>query len=369
MFGPMPETDVLYKLVSPLVQWDGIHFLNIASRGYDSLLEHAFFPGLPLISRVGSYLIPVVSSNSALSLALAGVIVVQISFVIAAVGLYKLSSHFLGNPLLAFRATLFYIFASSNIFMSALYTESPFSMLTFWGLYHLYAKKRLLLSVVFFSIATLFRSNGILAMGFVIHETLRSKRRLFEGLISAAIIYLPYYLFSTWSYNLYCNRTVGGVRHDWCDSYSSIYAYIQKEFWRVAPFAYWQSRHIPYFLLMTPALIAAVYGFTWRAKERSSELTMVFTSKKLSLIERFNVLVGFWEIGLVAQMSILTVFTVFVANCQILTRILSSCPLFFWSLERMYRTSSNNTRSIILTVHLGYFLIGPFVFGNGFNWT
>jgi phosphatidylinositol glycan class V len=369
VFGPTTDSNWIYNLVNPLVQWDGIHFLNIAARGYDSLLEHAFFPGLPFSSRVAAYLLPFSTENATLSLALAGVVIVQLSFVMAALGLYRISTHFLGSHLLAFRATLFYIFPSSNIFMSAMYTESPFSMLTFWGIYWLYAKKRLWMSVLFFSAATLFRSNGILAMGSILHEAIRSKKRVFEGVVAAGAVYLPYYLFSVWSYNLYCNEAVGGVRHAWCYSYTSIYGYIQKEFWMVAPFAYWKIHHIPYFLLMTPALTVAIYGFVWRAKERYTELKMILRSTKWSLTERFNILVGMWDIGLIAQMGILTTLTVFVANCQILTRILSSCPLFFWSAERMYRESSPRLQSVILAVQLGYFLMGPFVFGNGFNWT
>ncbi len=332
------------------------------------MLEHAFFPGLPFAARVLSLVIPFTLDNPTITLAMTGLLFVQVSFVFGAVGLYKLSEHVLGSGVAASRVSLFYIFASSNIFLSGMYTEAPFSMLTFWGLYWLYARRKLSVAVPLFSLAGLFRSNGVLAAGFVIHETFRQRRRLFEGLLGAGAIYLPYYVFSRWSYNLYCDSSIGGVRHEWCDSYSSLYPYIQKEFWKVAPFAYWRTNNIQYFLLMMPALIVSVYGIFWRLKERSSLILGVLHGKG-SLIPRLTRVIDMWEIGYVAQMGILTVFTVFVANVQILTRILSSCPLFFWSIERMHSRASRPVRSLILAIHLGYFLIGPFIFGNGLNWT
>ena len=67
-----------------------------------------------------------------------------------------------------------------------------------------------------------------------------------------------------------------------------------------------------------------------------------------------------------AQMGVLTAFTLFIANVQILTRILSSCPLFFWTIETMSR---GRYGMVVLWVCLVYFLLGPIVFSIGLNWT
>ena len=367
VFGPNPQPEWVYSILGPLVQWDSLHFLNIATRGYDSVLEHAFLPGLPIVMRLMSVVLPYYATNPTLSVALAGVLFVQLSFILGALGLFKISRFFLGDTAHAFRVTLFYIFASSNVFMSALYTESPFSMLTFWGIYWLYVRKRVWISVVLFSLSALFRSNGLLAAGFVIHESLRN-RRSFEGILGALCVYLPYSLYSTWSYNLYCDVSIGGTRQDWCDSYPSIYVFIQKAFWNVSPFGYWKLSNLPYFLLMTPSLIVSIHGIHGFLRERSSILRslLMFEGPVIINIKR---VVDIKELGFVCQMTILTILTVCIANCQILTRILSSCPLYFWSLERLHRRASEPLRSIILAVNLGYYLIGPLLFGNGFNWT
>ena len=68
-------------------------------------------------------------------------------------------------------------------------------------------------------------------------------------------------------------------------------------------------------------------------------------------------------------MGVLTAFTVFVANCQILTRILSSCPLYFWTLERMTQDRSSLIGRAVVFAHLVYYVLGPVMFANGLNWT
>ena len=371
VFGQNPQPTWVYDIVSPFTQWDGIHFLNIATRGYDSVLSHAFFPGLPLVMRLLGYPLQYLFDNPTLPLSLVGVVFVQFSFVLGALGLYKLSRSILNSSLVGYQATLFYIFPASNIFMSAVYTESPFSMLTFWGLYWLQVRKNLSIATLLFASAGLFRSNGILAIAFIFHGAVTHRKGVFERIMSACLVYLPYYLYSWWSYNLYCHPTLAEVRHEWCDSYSSIYPFIQRRFWNVAPFAYWTTANIPYFLLMLPALIVSVYGISSVALERKRLMASLFRAK-LGVRERVQALlriVEIWEAPYLVQMGILTIFTVFVANCQILTRILTSCPLFFWSLHRLYHRASERMKSFILMIQLGYFLVGPLVFSNGFNWT
>lgn len=371
IFGPDPQPAWLYDFVSPLTQWDGIHFLNIATRGYDSILSHAFFPGLPLVMRILGLPFQSLFANPTLLLSLAGVIFVQFSFVLGALGLYRLSTSVLSSSSMGYQATLFYIFPASNIFMSAVYTESPFSMLTFWALYWLQVRQKLWIATILFAAAGLFRSNGILAIAFILHGCLADRKGKFERIVSACLVYLPYYLYSWWSYNLYCHPALTAARHDWCDSFSSIYPFIQKRFWNVAPFAYWKSTNIPYFLLMLPALIVSVYGISSVLRDRK-RLIFSLLRREQTIPERLRAFLSFaeiWEAPYVVQMGILTLFTIFVANCQILTRILTSCPLFFWSLCRLYTRASERMQSLILSFQLGYFLVGPVVFSNGFNWT
>ena len=250
----------------------------------------------------------------------------------------------------AFRSTLFYIFASANIFMSALYTESSFSMLTFWGIYTLISGGyNLIIPTMFFSISSLFRSNGLLSMIFVSFHAW-SSRKYFDSFLSCSTIYLPYLLYSLWAKNLYCYTDTSSP-HNWCDSESSIYSHVQKSFWNVSLFSYWKLANWPYFVLMIPTLIVSTSAAVYFVKD---------------WIKHRKVPVN--HLPYLAQMGLLTAFTLFVANVQILTRILSSCPLYFWTIERVTREEGKFGK-LILAIHLGYFLVGPIVFANGINWT
>ena len=357
VFGPEPRPQWLYRLVSPFVQWDGIHFLNIALHGYDSVLEHAFLPGLPLMMRAFAGILPIMSSMPSLNIALGGFLIVQFSFVLGALGLYRLSLHVLRRPEYAFRATLLYIFAPSNIFMSAVYTESPFSMLTFWGLYWLYVKRRLVPASLILAAAGLFRSNGILAVGFVVHSCLTTSRSYVRAALAAACIYLPYNFYSTWARGLYCDRP---DPHEWCRQYGSIYGYIQKQFWGVSPFSYWEWRRWPYFLLMMPSLVVACHAPIYFLIDHGVATLKTVEVRRILQDEQLVYL---------AQMGALTAFTLFVANCQILTRILSSCPLYFWTLERLTRDGSSQIGRGLILAQMLYYILGPLLFANGFNWT
>jgi len=356
LMGSAPSSKWVYDVVSPFLQWDGLHFLNIAARGYDSVLEHAFFPGLPLVMRVLSSIPNGLSIDPIFSLAISGIILAQLSAILGAVGLYKLSLHFCATQSVAFKATLFYIFCSCNVFMSAVYTESPFSMLTFWGLYWLYARSSFSIASMLFAIAGLFRSNGILAMIFVAHQALLS-RQLYSGVMGCVLIYMPYFLYSTWSRNLYCQLI--DPPHDWCESFGSIYGYIQKQFWGVSLFSYWRLGNVGYFILMLPALAVALHAPYYFARDHVKHIQ----TRNVYPILRDRMS------PFLVQMGVLTAFTVLIANCQILTRILVSCPLFFWTIERITREASPGVRRMVVGAHLSYYIVGPLVFSNGLNWT
>lgn len=353
VFGP--DVTILYRLVSPFVNWDGNHFLNIAVNGYDSVLSHAFFPGLPITMRLVSFPFSFLIEDSAIRIALCGVILNQIMFVIASVGLYRLSLHFCdASQKIAFRATLFFIFPSSNIFMSALYTETPFAMCTFWGLYYLYVKRKVFPATIFLFLASFYRSNGILSTFFILHEAFRGSFSKYIGVLSSVCIYLPYFLYSSWSRNLYCSFASVDY-HSWCAAHSSIYGYIQSHFWGVSFLSYWKLANIGYFILMIPTLVVSVSAAVHFLKNQ------VFPPNFTKIAS--NPLIPF-----LLQMGVLTAFTLFIANCQILTRILSSCPIYFWTLEKITRNNST-AGQFLLILHLGYFLLGPLIFSNGLNWT
>ena len=341
------------------VQWDSLHFLNIATRGYETVLAHAFLPGLPLVMRSFSFVFPWGPADPVRKLALLGFVFVNISFVVAAIGLYKLSCYLLKSENRAFRATLFLVFTPASPFMSSLYNESPFAMLTFWGLYWLISQDNFFLGSLLLASATLFRSNGILALVFVIwFGVLKSRSRLIETVFGSFSVYLPYHLFSTWSKNLYCET--GSPAPNWCAT-DSIYGYVQRTFWKVFPLGYYRLRNMPQFLLMLPALIVCICAAVYFLQDMRTETRKVSGNVLTYVLSQ-------WTFPFLAQLGVLTAFTLFVANVQILTRLVVSCPLYFWTMERFTRGGSLLSR-VVMVVHLVFIVIGPILHSVGFNWT
>ena len=104
---------------------------------------------------------------------LGGVLLNLIYFNIATIYLYKLTMIlFNNNNPLAVSTILLYSLNPANIFFSAVYSESLFSMLTFSSIYCLYAN-RFLFSVVLVFSSCLCRSNGILNFGYIAYYCLK----------------------------------------------------------------------------------------------------------------------------------------------------------------------------------------------------
>ncbi len=369
-------------LITAHAQWDSLHFLNIATRGYDTVLAHAFLPGLPLIMRLLTYLVPFSEVDPVRSLALMGFIFVNVSFIVAAVGLYKLSCHVLKDESKAFRSSLFFIFTAASPFMSALYNESPFAMFTFWGLYWLVVRHDFLRGSLLLGAAGLFRSNGILAIIFLVwFGLIQNPSYIIETLLGSAFVYLPYHLYSTWSKNMYCEVA---SPPDWCAT-DSIYGYVQKTFWRVFPFGYYRLRNIPQFLLMSPALIVCVFALIYFFEDNSRQaLNKAITSPsksslgaKILSMSRFLQCMIFEssETPYLGQLWILTLLTLFVANVNILTRLVVSCPIYFWTAERLTRESRRDSLvrficgRIVFIAQMVFLVIGPVLHSAGYNWT
>ena len=368
--------------VTAHAQWDSLHFLNIATRGYDTVLAHAFLPGLPLMMRTLAAFIPFGLSDPVRNLALMGFIFVNVSFILAAIGLYKLSCHVLNDESRSFRSTLFFIFTAASPFMSALYNESPFAMFTFWGLYWLVARNDFIRGSVLLSMGGLFRSNGILAIVFLVwFGVLRDRQNIIETILGSIAVYLPYHLYSTWSKNIYCEVV---SPPDWCAT-DSIYGYVQKTFWRVFPFGYYRLRNIPQFLLMSPAFIVCMFALIYFFEDNSrralskaiqSPYDTSVKTKVVSMVQFIKCVVfESWETPYLGQLWILTLLTLFVANVNILTRLVVSCPIYFWTAERLTRESRRDSlvRSacgrLVFVAQMVFLVIGPIVHSAGYNWT
>jgi GPI mannosyltransferase 2 len=184
--------------------WDAVHFTHIAQYGY--IYEHsaAFFPLYPFSIRLFAeplvYILKLIvgSENSHCIILstnsiylLASVILNFVYFITSAIFLYKLTMIVFNNEksIAQFSLVLFCL-NPANIFFSAAYSESLYSMLTLISLYFLFKRDpyyihprrstflyesslSLYFSLVLFSLACLCRSNGILNLGFFVYVCLK----------------------------------------------------------------------------------------------------------------------------------------------------------------------------------------------------
>ncbi|KAG0337523.1 hypothetical protein BG000_005315 [Podila horticola] len=103
------------------LRWDAFYFVHIAEHGYAFEQAHAFFPLLPIFMRLVANTEPLsLVMTYQQQLVLAGVLVANGSFILAAIQLYRLSNILFGNERFAFLSAVLYILTPSGIFMSAM---------------------------------------------------------------------------------------------------------------------------------------------------------------------------------------------------------------------------------------------------------
>ena len=139
---------ILHRLVQPFSHWDSVYFLRIAKMGfYEYEHFHAFFPLYPYCIRGCSKLLmtPLLSLFFAVSqgqqqllqdtsLMLSGFVISNVCFVVSVIFMFHLSRQ-LFTERVAWNATRIYAINPASIFMSSIYTESMFAMLSLMGMY------------------------------------------------------------------------------------------------------------------------------------------------------------------------------------------------------------------------------------------
>jgi len=275
--------------------------LHIANYGY--IFEHsaAFFPLFPFTIRVFSqYVLALIFDFNESIFLLSACILNFIFFNIANIYLFKLTLKlFKENNVLAFYTCLFFSLNPGNIFFSAAYSESLYSMLTFSALYYLYSS-HIILSLFLFVLSGLTRSNGILNTGFLIHFLIRNhfmsiklisnnfiklfKQFLrnilsFKLIISTILIFIcmisSFLSFQLYIYLTFCviNQTfyseipkefikyakqneytiLADKSISWCNNTIPLsYNHIQSAYWNNGFLKYWKFKQIPNFILASP---------------------------------------------------------------------------------------------------------------------
>ena len=149
-------------------RWDAVHYLDIATQGYQGT-DMAFFPLFPLAIRILGALI----GNHLV----AALLITNASFFFGLLFLYKLLEHEYDRPV-ARRAIFYVSIFPSAFFFSAAYTESVFFMLTVASFYYMRSHRWWMAGIIGF-FAALSRVEGVLlVVPFVIEWYMQYKNDL-----------------------------------------------------------------------------------------------------------------------------------------------------------------------------------------------
>ncbi|KAL2020396.1 hypothetical protein VTK56DRAFT_8439 [Thermocarpiscus australiensis] len=362
-------------LVARLASWDAVYFVSIARRGYRFEQEWAFGGGLPVLVRglVSGLEYLGISGSSASEVgggavreALVAIIVANTSHLLAVFVLYRLGQLVWRDKTLSLVAAVLHIISPAGLFLSTPYAESSFALLSFSG-YLLFAlgcraKQRpvyrdlyTVLAGVLFGLATAFRSNGILngipfawevlrLLPVLPRHSLDTVRRLLALGIGGVFVAAGTIGPQAVAYLRFCSGTPGAQPRPWCRGYlPSIYTFVQQHYWNIGFLRYWTISNLPLFLLATPMLtVLAMSGVELlMPDERLPYADKPAQSARSSSLVR----------SAAAAQLLLAVLAVTTYHVQIVTRISSGYPVWYWWLARsLIRGDKWATRIIMFMV-------------------
>lgn len=254
-----------------MAPWDSVYFVRLAKCGYEDDQIFAFFPLLPWVMRYGK--VAVVSVVRVLQQSVVfgwmdlsgyddysiyvgvGLVVNLVAFCVAAIGLHALSLKTVKDEKVSALAVVMFCLNPASVFYSAVYTESLFAMFTWWGMVALavHTESResnsffpwYWLSVGMFTMASAVRSNGTLAVWFLVYhlirETLESTKAWDEELkkivrtaVGCCMVCGPYVAMQYKGWLTFCSSGSKVDMPDWCyRNIPSVYTYVQATYWDV----------------------------------------------------------------------------------------------------------------------------------------
>jgi hypothetical protein len=182
-----------HTLLAVWGRWDAVHYLNIATQGYQGT-DMAFFPLYPLLIRI----VGTLAGNHLI----AGLLISSASLFFGLLYLYKLLEHEYDRSV-ARRAIFYVSIFPTAVYFTAVYTEALFFMLTVASFY--YMRSRLWwLAGIFGFFAALTRVEGVLLVVPFLIEWFSQERplggRSFYSIIAGAFIPLGLatFMFYLW---------------------------------------------------------------------------------------------------------------------------------------------------------------------------
>ncbi|WBW73287.1 pig-V, dolichyl-phosphate-mannose-glycolipid alpha-mannosyltransferase [Schizosaccharomyces osmophilus] len=332
------------------IRWDAIYFVDMS-------LQNRLFEQEWAFSDVWGALIRFIcfESKDVVVLGLGACCLAIVLHAIAAVAFYCTTNVVFFDKRISVLSVIFYLFSPAGIFMSVGYTESAFSACSFLGLL-CYVQKRQTLAMMFWSISTLFRSNGLFwSLLFVIPTTdtffsfVRQKVGVSKFLRTAFLngcrcigIAVPFLYGQFQAYKVFCPRA------SWCLSYLPfIYPAVQKKYWNIGFLNYWTSNNIPNFFLACITFIPLVFSLWYSITSIRKDVTIRY----LFMLSLFYLYLGIFQM-----------------HTQVLNRLSSSFPLLYWSLAHAWSQSSSlhvrKFTEIILFSWVLYTLIQAGLYGS-----
>lgn len=340
-----------------------------------------------------------------------------IFFPTAAVFLYLLTKY-VKDPgeTYARRVVWLFCFNPASIFFSAVYTEAMFAALTFGAMFvieyraHNYSSNRqdpsvtsnpkhfeilsdlnrlthiFIPSLALIAMSTATRSNGLITIGFLGYQVLLKYGKLmrtptclwsigsrlvlflemlqdllviFMSFVVGASGYITYQIFTVIKYcsNVGTKPKQGRlhIKPEWCyDTIPHPYKSVQRKYWNVGIFEYYELKQLPNFLLAMPMTALVLLGAYRKSRERNKN-SDEYTKQLVYYIHAV----------------LLTVFCGLTINVQVTTRILaSSCPVIYWiCADLVTANKSKLARNMIYSYFLFYCVIGTVLHTTFYPWT
>ncbi|KAG0002533.1 hypothetical protein BGZ79_002811 [Entomortierella chlamydospora] len=378
-----PSQQLFKSIFGVFLRWDSFYFVHIAEKGYVFEQEHAFFPLVPaLMTLISNTILAPLGAFLTYRqlLVLAGVLVANVSFIVASVQLYKLTNALFGREKFAFLSAMLYVLTPSGIFMSAIYTESTFAALSFTGMM-LVARKHYLLAAITWSVSCTARSNGILYVGFFVYDlviqmdfkaSIWSKvKDLVKTCCLCLITWSGFLLVQMYGYNLYCSGEMSNLEpRPWCNStVPMIYTFVQDFYWNVGFLRYYEIKQIPNFLMAAPMITLCASGIVYytlydlpRAISLGRSATPVpsnGSTPPFMSTKTFPYIV-LWTALLFSAVTTM--------HIQIITRAFSCLPPVYWFAAHQFEgkvLGAGWTKSVS-TFFVMYGLVGIVLFANFF---
>ncbi|KAN0071374.1 GPI mannosyltransferase 2 [Elaphomyces granulatus] len=340
------------------VRWDSLYFIQIAERDYLFEQEWAFGYGYTrLLSNLPFYFNGTGQENRLAYIAAVGVSISHIAHFLSVLVLHRLTQNVFGtkgnvHQAVSFIAAALHVISPAGVFLSAPYAEPIFSLLNMVGCYTylsalfdedagrcLSRDVKFIVAGITFMAATLVRSNGILSGCLFAYDAALGLakivsqgpsniniRRLCFVTIGGTIVSLgiigPQYL----AYKDYC--ITASASRPWCKQLiPSVYGWVQTHYWGVGFLKYWTVSNLPLFCVASPMLVLLF-------QSSRIALTKTLTEWMWPVLHDDQVPTIYLRQSFLVRLAIaqglLAILAVTHYHVQIINRISSGYPLWYW---------------------------------------